>query len=132
MPVEASPPSFLTSALNSDQLIQTTVMIMLKIQWYMVYHFNAEWLPSPDHLQNMYLCMYMGLPWWISGKESACQCRRCEFNPWFGKIFWRRKWQSTPIFLPRESHGQRSLVSYSPLGHTESDMTEATDHLALC
>ena len=46
-------------------------MIMLKIQWYMVYHFNAEWLPSPDHLQNMYLCMYMGLPWWISGKESA-------------------------------------------------------------
>ena len=60
MSAEASPPSFLTSALNSDQLIQTTVMIMLKIQWYMVHHFNAEWLPSPDHLQNMYLCMYMG------------------------------------------------------------------------
>ena len=44
------------------------------------------------------------------GKESACQCRRCEFDPWVGKIPWRRKWQPTPVFLPGESHGQRSLV----------------------
>ena len=39
-------------------------------------------------------------------------------------IPWRRKWQPTPIFLPGESHGQRSLVGYSPWGHKESDTTE--------
>ncbi len=40
------------------------------------------------------------------------------------KIHWRRKWQPTPVFLPGESHGQRSLVGYSPWGHKELDMTE--------
>ena len=40
---------------------------------------------------------------------------------------WRRAWQPTPVFLPEESHGQRSLVGYSPCGHKESDMTEATE-----
>ena len=53
--------------------------------------------------------------------------KRREFNPWIGKIPpWRRKWQPTPVFLPGESHGQRSLAGYSPWGHTELDMTEAT------
>ena len=41
----------------------------------------------------------MRLLWCFSGKESACQCRRCRFNPWVGKMPWRRKWQSTPVFL---------------------------------
>ena len=41
-------------------------------------------------------------------------------------MHWRRKWQPTPVFLPGESHGQRSLVSYSPWDHKESDMTEVT------
>ena len=45
-------------------------------------------------------------------------------DPCVGKIPWRRKWQPTPIFLPRESHGQRSLVGYRPWGHKESDPTE--------
>ena len=38
--------------------------------------------------------------------------------------FWRRKWQPTPVFLPGESHGRRSLVGYSPQGGKESDTTE--------
>ena len=42
--------------------------------------------------------------------------------------FWRRKWQPTPVFLPREFHGQRSLVGYSPWGHKELDITEVTEH----
>ena len=46
-----------------------------------------------------------GLPWWLSGKESTCQHRRHSFDPWVGKIPWRRVWQSTAVFLPRESHG---------------------------
>ena len=48
------------------------------------------------------------------GKESTCQCRRLRFDPWVGKIPCRRKWQPTPVFLTRKSHGQRSLVGYSP------------------
>ena len=47
-------------------------------------------------------------PLWLSGKESACQCRRCRFHPWVGKIPWRRKWQPTPVFLPGKSHRQRA------------------------
>ena len=64
---------------------------------------------------------------WCSGKEPGCQCRRHRrhgFNPWVRKISWRRKWQPTPVFLPGKSHRQRSLVGYSPWGHTESDLTE--------
>ena len=48
------------------------------------------------------------------------------FNPWVGKIPWRRKWQPTPVPLPGKSHGQRSLVGYSPWGRKESDPTEET------
>ena len=61
------------------------------------------------------------LPSWLSGKQSVCQCRRCRFNPWVRKIPWRRKWQPTPVFLPGESHRQRSLAGYSPWGHKELD-----------
>ena len=49
-------------------------------------------------------------------KESACQCRRQEFNPWIGKIPWRRKWHPTPVFLPGEFR-QRNLAGYSQWGH---------------
>ena len=48
---------------------------------------------------------------------------RLGFDPWVGKIPWRREWQPTPGFLPGESHGQRSLVGYSPWGHKEWDTT---------
>ena len=47
-----------------------------------------------------------------------------RFDPWVRKIPWRRKWQPTPVFLPRKSHGRRSLVGYSPPGRKESDTTE--------
>ena len=46
------------------------------------------------------------------------------FDPWVGKVPWRRAWQPTPAFLPGESHGQKSLVGYSPWDHKESDTTE--------
>ena len=60
----------------------------------------------------------------LVAKESACQCRKHEFDPWIGKIPWKRKWQPIPVFLPGKSHGQRSLVGYSPWGRKESDTTE--------
>ena len=50
--------------------------------------------------------------------------KRCGFNSWVRNILWRRKWQHTPVFLPGESHGQRSLMGYSPWGHKGSEMTE--------
>ena len=56
------------------------------------------------------------LPRWLNGKESACWYRRLGFDLWVGKNPWRREWQTTPVFLPGESHGQRSLVGYSFLG----------------
>ena len=54
--------------------------------------------------------------------------KRLRFNPWVRKIPWRRKWLPTPVFLPQESHEQRSLVCFSPWGRRESDRTEATSH----
>ena len=52
------------------------------------------------------------LLWWFSDKESTCQCRRCSFDPWVGKIRWKKKCQPTPVFLPGKSHGQKSWVGY--------------------
>ena len=49
---------------------------------------------------------------------------RQGFSSWIGKILWRRVWQPTLVFLPGESHGQRSLADYSPWGHKELNVTE--------
>ena len=69
--------------------------------------------------------MYMGFTGGTSGKELTCQCRRQKgwFNPWVGKI-WRRAWQPTPVFLPREFHEPKSLVGYSLWGRKDSDTTK--------
>ena len=105
---------------------------------------KIPWTEDPDRLQFMGLhrnghdwateqvqmcAVSEGFSWWLSGKEPACQYRRrrrCEFNLWVRKIPWRWKWQPTPVFLPGESHGQKSLVAYSPQGCTELDTTEVT------
>ena len=71
------------------------------------------------------------LPRWRSGKEAACQRRRRRwhrFDPWVREIPWRRKWHPTPVFLPGQSHVQRSLLGYSPWGCKKSDMTECLAH----
>ena len=85
---------------------------------------NHPWIPKEDSF-SIYI-------WLTSGKEPACQYRRymrCEFNPWVSKIPWRKKWQPAPVFLPGESHGQRSLMGYSLESRTESDVTEATKQI---
>ena len=77
----------------------------------------------------MYVYLHTrSFPRWLSGKESACQCRRhrrCGFDPRVGKIPWRRKWQPTPVLLPGKSPGQRSLVDYSPWVATSQTHTAA-------
>ena len=71
---------------------------------------------------------WKGFPGGSLGKEPTCQCRRRKrprFNPWDGKILWRRAWQPTPAFLPGEPHRQRSMVGSSSWGDEASDTTEA-------
>ena len=66
----------------------------------------------PDHQNER-------LPQWLGGKESASNTGATGdtgCDPCVGKTPWRRKWQPTPVFLPGESHGQRSLAGYSPWG----------------
>ena len=61
------------------------------------------------------------------------ETQRRGFDPWVGKIPWRRKWQPSPVFLYGKSHGQRILAGYSPRDHKESDTTEqvnCTDNTA--
>ena len=81
----------------------------------------------------LYKVVYIwGFPDGASDKEPVCQCRgrkrheSCGFDTRVGKMFWRRAWQPTPVFLPGESHGQRSLVGYSPWHRKELDVTEVT------
>ena len=68
--------------------------------------------------------LFTGIPVGSDGKQSACNTGRPGFNPWVGKIPWRRAWQPTPVLLPGEAHGQRSLAGYGLWGCKESDTTE--------
>ena len=60
--------------------------------------------------------------------RPSLQCRRPGYDSWVGEIPWRRKCQPSPVFLPGESHGQRSLAGYSPWGHKELGTTEWLTH----
>ena len=69
-----------------------------------------------SHKKNK-IMPFANFPGGVSGKEPACQCRRHKrrrFNPWVRKMPWRRAQQPTPLPLPGEFHGQRSLVGYGP------------------
>ena len=90
-----------------------------------------DWATNTHTDMHTYMCIWylyhilqVFVPKWLRGRESACQCRRCGFDPTDGKIPWRREWLPTLVFLPGKSHGQRSLVSYSPRSSKESDITE--------
>ena len=60
----------------------------------------------------------------VNNPPALQETQRHSFNPWVRKIHWRRKWQPTPVFLPGESHQQRSLVGYSPYGHKVQRVAE--------
>ena len=101
-------------------------------QWFLV---KLIWCNICPDLMLQYLRQFISLgvnnnsfPWRNIGvsqvTESTCQCRRCGLNTWVGKSPWRRKWQPTPVILPGQSRGQRSLVGCNPWDHKESDTTE--------
>ena len=56
--------------------------------------------------------------------KNLLAMQESKFSPWLEKMAWRREWQHIPLFLPGKSHGQRSLVGYSPWGCKESDIAE--------
>ena len=90
-----------------------TKMFLLAISLFLP--LSLEWLPT---------LIFLGFPGGSDSKRIHLPCGRSGIDPWVGKIPWRRKWQPTPVCLPGESHGQRSLVGYSPWGGKESDMTD--------
>ena len=72
-----------------------------------------------------------GFPGGTSGKETACQlrkCKACGFNLWFRKMPWRRAWEPTPVFLPGESPWTEEPSRLQSIAGTESDTTEVTEH----
>ena len=80
-----------------------------------------------QYSKNNQRCVQTGLrdtrlPWWLSGKASACSAGE-GFDTWEGKIPWRREGQPIPVSLSAESHGQRSLAGYSPWGRKKSETT---------
>ena len=88
---------------------------------------RGAWWATVHGVLNLQDYTVISFPGDTSGKEHLCQGRKWKtrgFDPWVRKIPWRRTRQPTPAFLPGESHGQRSLVGYSPRGCKESNMTE--------
>ena len=65
-----------------------------------------------------------GLSWWLRQQRIHLQCGRPGFDPWIEKIPWRRAWQPTPVFLPENPSGQRSLAGCSSWGRKELHTTE--------
>ena len=104
-------------------------------------HWQADSLPL-SHVENPVLLLPMlnFSPYYLSlfttmhrlkggallKNLPAMHNNKHEFNPWVGKILWRRKWKLTPVFSPGKFHGQRSLVSCSPWCHKALDTTEHT------
>ena len=88
---------------------------------------SPTWLLPVHRVGFFWLNLTQSIPlelcWWLRWYRTCLPCRRPRFNPWVGKIPWRSEWQPTPVFLPGESHGQRSLAGYSPWGRKKLDMT---------
>ena len=77
------------------------------------------------YIKYVYMCIYIWLPWWFSGKESTYQSKRLLFHPWVKKIpCWRKKRQLTPVFLPRNPMDRGASWATVHGVAKESDTTE--------
>ena len=83
---------------DPTQLRKTLTLFLLPGQ--LVYWQAVSWVPAVFYHASV---LQQGLPWWLSGKESTCQCMRPGFNPWIRKIPGERN--DNPVFLPGKSHG---------------------------
>ena len=90
--------------------------------YYCLYFYRLIELQKGDVLQSSSVQVLnlgrlaTGILWWVSCKESICQLRRHGFDPWVGKLPWRRAWQPTPVFLPEESPWTEELGGLQSLG----------------
>ena len=76
-------------------------------------------------MTDIYILLYIrGLPWWLSGKESTCQCRDVALIPWLGRSPAEGNGNPLQYSCLENFHGQRGLTGYSPWGRKESDMTK--------
>ena len=91
---------------------------------------EKNWAPSVDQyrLQALQFLVHpidlLGLLQWLRQQRICLQCRRPRFNPWVGKIPWRREQQPSPVFLPQESHGQGNLAGYSPWDCSRTELSD--------
>ena len=112
------------NGIQDSFLLLHVILKNIYIHIYIIFH--SSFYVFQQFRASILMSSFQGLPWWLSSKESACQCRRPKrqgLDPWVRKIPWRRAQQPTPVFLLGESHGQRSLVGYSPWGRKETDTT---------
>jgi len=92
--------------------------------WYTYIHTHGYiFMGSPIYIY-IYIYIYIWAPLVAPTAKNRLQYRRHGFDPWVGRMSWMRAWQPTPVFLPGESHGPKSLVGYRSEGRTDSDMTE--------
>ena len=134
------PPSlwyFVTAAPGNWVCVHTHIydffILKFDLQYCVRFRYTAEWFTYT----YMYIYIFQIFFWYrlLQHIEYNSLCYtvnpcclsnswRPGFDPWVGKIPWRRKWKPTPVFLPGKSHGLRILVGYSPWGHKESDTSE--------
>ena len=81
---------------------------------------------TKKHIALVVIFYYDLMAQQVKNPPAMQETQEPRLDPWVGKIPWRRAWQPTPLFLLGESHGQRSLVGYSPQGCKKSYMTEVT------
>ena len=120
--ITGSNQSVLQNQLFARHKCSALISLMLKFYSFWSHHFSIWANHVPLHNISWFVLLYLlyRFPWWLSGKVSVCQCMKCRFNSWVGKISWKRKWQPTPVFLPGKSHWQRSLVGFSARLHLSS------------
>ena len=106
--------------LSGQKLLFMEQFLMMRPWARYILFFNLQNYSGDLHFTKRKLSLSEGtpgLPWWLSGKEHTCQCRRCKLDPWVGTIPGRRKWWPTPVSLPGKSHWQRSqwaTVTWGP------------------
>ena len=118
---------YVSTTLSSAIVVRNQLWVICK--WMVVARFSPHFANpllklKADYINKIYwnVRVSQGAQW-----KCACQWRRPRkhgFDPWVRKIPWRRKWHPTPVFLPVESYGQRSLVGCSPWGCKELYMSE--------
>ena len=111
----------------------TSGLLLLSTNRFSILQNRAVWKCRERHMSfhKKWTEVYeiWGFPAGTSSKKPTWQHRRHKrpgFDPWVWKIPWRSSWQSSPVLLPEESHGQRSLAGYSSWGNKEFNMTEGT------